>query len=182
METLVKCHQVQAVYVAYLIVHDLKLAEDVVQTSFLHAAEKISQFDETRPFKAWFLKSVIHAAIKAAKQQERLISLDEDNDDETSTVIHWLSDPDQDPEEIVETEETRQLIWEALQRIPAEQRAVIIMRYFLEMDEQEMIRKLNRPATTIRWWLRTARKQLKEFILPSWKIEHPELKKDEKEE
>lgn len=100
METLVKCYQVQAVYAAYLIVHDLKLAEDVVQTSFLHAAEKISQFDETRPFKAWFLKSVIHASIKAAKRQERFISLDDDNDDETSTAVHWLSDPNQDPDDV----------------------------------------------------------------------------------
>lgn len=171
LEALVSQHQVQAVTAAYLIVQDLKLAEDIVQTAFLHAAEKINQFDETRPFRPWFLKSVIHAAIKADKQQRRLISIDEDNFDETAEMIRWLSDPDQDPQKIVETEEIRQMVRNALLHMTTEQRAVIIMRYFLDMSEKEMIQSLNRPSTTVRWRLRAARKKLKALLLPLWAAE-----------
>ncbi len=45
LETLVSCYQVQAVLAAYLILYDRSLAEDVVQTAFVKAAQRIHQFD-----------------------------------------------------------------------------------------------------------------------------------------
>ena len=50
MEFLVSCYQVQAVSAAYLIVRDFNTAEDIVQNSFLQAAQKIGQFDEGKAF------------------------------------------------------------------------------------------------------------------------------------
>jgi len=68
MEALVKHHQVRAVSAAYLIVRDPFLAEDIVQEAFLRAAERIDQFDESRPFGPWFLRSVINASITACSR------------------------------------------------------------------------------------------------------------------
>ena len=174
METLVERYQVRAVYTAYLIVRDLKLAEDIVQSAFLRAAQKISQFDEHRSFDSWFLRIVINAAIKSAKQQKRFVSLDGCQDEEVSPLMDWLCDPDQGTDQIVETGETRQMVWKALAQLSVEQRAVIVMRHFLEMDEVEMTLKLNRPLTTIRWWLRTARNQLRVILRPFWQASHPD--------
>lgn len=174
METLVKCYQVQAVYAAYLIVRDLKQAEDIVQGSFLRAAQKIHQFDERRPFGAWFLRSVVNAAIKAAKHQKRFVSLDRDTDEDAYPLMEWILDPKPGPDQITETEETRRLVWNALEQLSAEQRAAIIMRHFLEMNETEMTYELHRPVTTIRWWLRTARNRLRDTLRPFWQTDHPE--------
>lgn len=176
METLVERYQMQAVSAAYLILRDMKTAEDVVQTAFLRAAEKIDQFDENRPFKAWFLRSVINASIKAAKRQQRLTPLDEDNS--ATAMVNWLLDPDPGPEEIVETEEARRIVWGALEQLSPQQRAVIVMRHFLEMDETEMTSQLDRPGTTVRWWLRSARKKLKELLFPFWEDKHAGLDKE----
>lgn len=178
IETLVKSYQVQAVYAAYLILRDMKMAEDVVQTAFLRAAEKIDQFDENRPFRAWFLRSVINAAIKAAERQKRLTPLDDDNN---SAMVSWLLDPNPGPEEIVETEETRRIVWKALAQLTVQQRAAIVMRHFLEMDEIEMIRQFDRPSTTVRWWLRSARKRLKELLFPFWVDKQAGLEEERKE-
>ena len=114
MEALVKRHQVRAVSAAFLIVRDLKLAEDIVQDAFLRVAEKIDQFDESRPFGPWFLRSVINAATKAVGRQKRFVPLDGTQDEETSKVAHWLMDPDPSPELMIETQETRQMVWKAL--------------------------------------------------------------------
>jgi RNA polymerase sigma-70 factor (ECF subfamily) len=176
LETLVEHYQVQAVSTAYLILRDMKMAEDVVQTAFLRAAEKIDQFDENRLFKAWFLRSVINASIKAAKRQQRLTPLDEDNS--TSAMVNWLLDPNPSPEEIVETEDTRRMVWNALEQLSAQQRAVVVMRHFLEMNETEMTRQLNRPGTTVRWWLRSARKRLKELLFPFWEDKHAGMEEE----
>lgn len=176
LEVLVKNYQVQAVWSAYLIVRDLKLAEDIVQDAFLRAVEKIGQFDESRTFGPWFLRSVINASIKAARQQKRMVSLNSNHTEEISSIATWLLDPKPGPEEITETEETRRLVWSALEQLKPEQRAAIIMHHFFEMNEAEITHELNRPITTVHWWLRTARNCLKEILQPFWQPGSQELR------
>lgn len=174
LEALVKRYQVRSVSAAFLIVRDLKLAEDIVQGAFLHVAEKIDQFDESKPFEPWFLRSVINASIKALRRQSRFVPLDE-IDEETSDIAEWLMDPDPRPELLIETQETRQMVWNALGQLTPEQRAVIIMRHFLDMSEAEMTEELDRPLTTIRWRLKTARNQLRKLLQLFWKSEYREV-------
>lgn len=181
MEVLVKRYQAQAIYTAYLIARDMKLAEDIVQDAYLRAAEKIAQFDESRSFGPWFLRSVVHASIKAAERQKRLVPLDGNGDEEISSVTRWLLDPKPGPDEIAETRETRQIVWKALGQLTPEQRAVIILRHFLEMNEKEITRQLGRPLTTIHWWLRAARNRLREILHPFWQVDGSEWD-DEKQE
>ena len=40
------------------------------------------------------------------------------------------------------------------------------MRYFLEVSESEMAGELQRPKSTIKYWLRTARKRLRQLLIP----------------
>ena len=173
LEILVGRYQVKAVYAAFLIVRDLKQAEDIVQSAFLQAAQKIHQFDASRPFGAWFLRSVVNAAIKADKQQRRFIPLDHHEDEDNDPLIDWLLDPKPGPDQVIENEETRQMVWKAMEQLSAEQRAAIIMRHFLEMNEAEMTSELGRPLTTVRWWLRTARNRLRVLLQSLWQIDNP---------
>jgi RNA polymerase sigma-70 factor (ECF subfamily) len=73
LEALVIRYQVRAVHAAYMIVFDRGLAEDVVQTAFVKVAERIRQFDESRPFAPWFFRIVVNDALKLAQKQKRLI-------------------------------------------------------------------------------------------------------------
>jgi len=174
LETLVNLYQVKAVYAAYLIVQDLKLAEDIVQDSFLKAAAKINQFDTQRPFGAWFFRIVINTSIKTIERQKRFIPLTTEEYENIQPVIKWMLDPDPRPDQVVETEEMRQMVWKALMTLPPEQRAAIIMRHFLEMNVTEITQELNRPLTTIRWWLRDAKLRLREYLRSYWKSDNPE--------
>ena len=79
-------------------------------------------------------------------------------------MINWLMDKTPRPEELAEANDLRQVVWDALQQFAPEQRAVIVQRHFLEMSEAEMVEKLQRPASTIKWWLHTARKSLKVLL------------------
>lgn len=166
LESLVNRYQVQAVHAAYLIVYDRTLAEDVVHTAFLKAAERIHQFDEERPFAPWFFRIVANDALKAAKKQKRAISLEEQADEPTAQLARWLVDPGSHPEQLLEEKETRQMILHAIQSLPPEQRRVVVMRYFLEMSEAELSTKMDRPLSTIKWWLRDARKRLYNLMRP----------------
>lgn len=160
LEFLVQQYQARAVHTAYLIIGDSALAEDVVQTAFLRAAQRIGQFDALRPFQPWFLRSVVNDAIKAAVRQKRAVSLEQ----VPEGVMDWLMDTAPQPEELVQAGELRQVVWDALQQLTPEQRAVIVQRHFLGMSEAEMAGRLRRPASTIKWWLHSARERLRTLL------------------
>jgi RNA polymerase sigma-70 factor, ECF subfamily len=160
LEFLVRQYQVKAVHTAYLIIGDPVAAEDIVQTVFLRLALRIDQFDVQRAFLPWFLRAVVNDSVKEAKRQKRAISLDES----AEPVLNWLLDSAPKPEELAEASDIRETVWNALRQLPPEQRAVIIQRHFLQMSEAEMVEHLNRPASTIKWWLHTARESLKSIL------------------
>jgi RNA polymerase sigma-70 factor (ECF subfamily) len=160
LEALVGLFQLQALRAASLITGDCPLAEDIVQNAFLRAAERIGQFDAERRFGPWFLQIVVNDAIKAAQFQKRRVSLDDEEHGETI----GLADPAPLPEKLVETKETRQVVWRALGKLPPDQRAAIVMRYYLGMSEDEMTDELDRPAGTVKWRLHDARRRLEDLL------------------
>lgn len=164
LETLVKRYQVRALHAAYLVVYDRAVAEDVVQTAFVKVAERIHQFDEERPFAPWFFRIVLNDAIKVAKKRDRIISLENEAEEDSHRLAAWLMDPTPSPGQLVEEKELRQQILDAIQSLEPEQRAVIVMRYYLDWSEADMSRKMDRPLSTIKWWLREARKRLRSLM------------------
>jgi len=167
LEMLVNRYQVQAVRAAYAIVFDRALAEDIAQSAFVKVAERVHQFDEARAFAPWFFRIVIHDAIKTAKKRKRTVSLDEQLDEPSAQLANWLIDPTLKPESWMEQKETRAVILKAMQSLTPDQRAMIVMRYFLEMSEADMVAKMDRPLSTIKWWLRDAREHLRKLIISS---------------
>ncbi|HBO34056.1 MAG TPA: RNA polymerase subunit sigma-24 [Anaerolineaceae bacterium] len=162
LEALIQAYQLQAVRAAALITGDRDLSEDIVQNAFIRAADRIAQYDPQRPFGPWFFRSVVNDAVKAANRQKRFVSLDTDNGEET----YDLFDPAPLPEEIIEAKETQQAVWQALQKLPANQRAAIVLRYYLGMHEDEMIEELHSPAGSVKWWLHAARQRLQKLLSP----------------
>jgi RNA polymerase sigma-70 factor (ECF subfamily) len=161
LELLVRSYQVQAVRAAYLIVRDRHLAEDLVQAAFVRAYERIHQFDSSRPFGPWFLRSVVNDAIKAAGRRERLVPLETMADDREDRFGVLPADPGLGPEDLVEQAESRETVWAALGALSPAQRAVIVQRYFLDLSEAEMAEELDCPTGTVKWRLHAARARLR---------------------
>ena len=161
---LVRQHYERAVYVSYLIVQDPDQAEDIVQSAFIHAGEKIGQLTSDQ-FGPWFLRMVVNASIKVSQKQQRQVSLDARDETET-WLVEWLVDRRPLPEEMIETAELRQDVWQALARLTADQRAVVVMMYYLEMSEAEITQAQHAPLTTIKWRLHAAREKLRSLLRP----------------
>jgi RNA polymerase sigma-70 factor (ECF subfamily) len=164
LDTLVNRYQTRAVHAAYLVVYDRALAEDIAQSAFVKMVERIHQFDEERPFAPWFFRIVLNDSIKAARRRRQFVSLDQTEDDVVRKLAVWLTDPAPSPWQRMEQKETQQLVLRAIQSLSPEQRAVVVMRYFLEMSEADMSTEMNRPLSTIKWWLREARKRLRQRL------------------
>jgi RNA polymerase sigma-70 factor (ECF subfamily) len=164
LETLVGRYQVQAVHSALFIVRDRSLAEDAAQSAFVRIAERIQQFDDERPFGPWFFRIVVNEALKAVQHQKLFVPLDEETDEHAVSLARWLVDPRPQPESLLVIKESTQVVRTALKRLTPEQRAVVVMHYYLEMSETEMSARLERPTSTIKWWLRAARQRLRHLL------------------
>ena len=161
LEVLVRLYQLEAVRAAQLIVRDRPLAEDIVQSAFLRAYQRIDQFDAGRPFVPWFMRSVVNDAVKAAQRARRSVSLAgsvQMHDDAPFT--------DTDPQSLVEQLEDARSVRDALDRLSAEQRAAVVLRYYLELSEQEVADRMAVPLGTIKWRLHAARARLRRLLQP----------------
>jgi RNA polymerase sigma-70 factor (ECF subfamily) len=166
LEFLVNHYYFKAVHSAYLIEQDRTLAEDVVQNIFLDLPKKIKRFNADSAFEPWFFTCVINAAKNIAYKHSRFIPIDGNlGDIESSTNILFQS-VDLLPEDQIISVENRQMVWSALSQLNPQQRAVIVMRYYLQMDEDEMVIELDSPRSSIKWWLHKAKDLLRVKLYP----------------
>jgi RNA polymerase sigma-70 factor (ECF subfamily) len=159
LEVLVSLYQVRAVRTAYLITRDAALAEDVAQEAFLQAYHSIRHFDQARPFGPWFMRSVVHASLKAAQRNSR-----QANPDPQGQTLEELFADGAPVEDQIETLEFQRQVWAALQDLTPRQRAVVVQRYFLDMSEKEMAAGLEAAPGTIKWLLHVARERLRSLL------------------
>lgn len=166
LEALVKQYQDEALKTAFLMVRDQAIAEDIVQSTFLRIYHGIDRFDETRPFRPYLLRSIANAAIYHTRQTRRVVSLE---DDTTGYAFEdMLSNAGPYPEAEAEQAELREAIWAAMETLPVEQRAAVVLKYFGGLSEREVATELEIPAGTVKWRLHAARKQLNVLLRQFW--------------
>jgi RNA polymerase sigma-70 factor (ECF subfamily) len=165
LDALMRIYQVRAVRAAYVVTHDLALAEDIVQSAFIRAYERIEQFDESRPFGPWFLRGVVNSAATAAGQRRRFVPLTPARDAEDAVAAHADANAvvgaEPDPETLILQAETHAELWQALDQLPPAQRAAAVLRLYLELPEAEAAARLGVPTGTVKSRLNAARTRLR---------------------
>lgn len=161
LEILVTRHQRKAIQTAYLITHDEQLAEDVVQDTFIRIYRRIATFDESRPFRPYLMRSVVNAALNAGEKTERWVQYGNGADLEsvTNLLLQVAS-----AEETADRARLKQEVAAALEHLPPRQRAAIVQRYYLGMNEKEMAETHSVAAGTIKWLLSNAREHLRSLL------------------
>lgn len=169
LEPLVQQYYLQAMRAAFLVCGDYTLAEDIVQAAFLRSYERISQFDASRPFGPWFLRSVVNDARKESIKRERLMSMEEMSFEGGA----YLAGAEAALDDLMEARETSKAIEDALGKLTPGQRTAIVLRYYLGLSESEMSASLGRAPGTVKWRLHVARDSLRR-LLPSWIRDSPD--------
>jgi RNA polymerase sigma-70 factor (ECF subfamily) len=162
---LVQAYQQQALRTGWLVTQDSVLAEDVVQAAFVQAYNCIGQFDVTRPFLPWFLRIVVNLALQSVYKQAKTLSLDTSPDIDGETAFaELLADHRPDPESEVEQRELERTVQQLLEQLSPDQRAVIVLRYYVDLTETQMAEVLRLPTGTVKSRLHAARRQLRRLI------------------
>lgn len=164
LQILVETYQIDSIQAACFITGDRAMAEDIVQTAFLRAFDKIRGFDETRPFRPWFLRIVVNDSLKASSQQSHNVALIDDVDENYAFVLQQLNENTREPEDSIEKEELVTEMRQAIAQLSPSQRAAIVMHYFLNLNTVDYASQLNCAPSTLRWHLSVARKRLRNVL------------------
>jgi RNA polymerase sigma-70 factor (ECF subfamily) len=147
MAQLYSAHWRRAYRAAYLVVHDAAAAEDIAQDAFLAAVDALDRFDRRRPFSPWLHRIVVNRALDWARRE---------------ALRHTVDRPESVFEPLPPPEGIGGELMAALQELPAEQRAVIVLRHLLEYTPGEIARMLNLPRGTVNSRLRRGLDRLRD--------------------
>jgi RNA polymerase sigma-70 factor (ECF subfamily) len=121
---------------ARLILRDRELARDVVQDTLLRAWRDLPGLRDPARFDAWLNRLITHAAIDEARRRRRRVI-----EVELIAIDAPIADPTlrfADRDEIAR----------AFGRLQAEQRAVIVLHYYLDLPIQDAAASLGIPVGT----------------------------------
>ena len=156
---LVERYQTRSLRAAYLVTHDLAMAEDVVSAAFLRVFERADRYNPTQ-FGPWFYRIVVNDAIKAVQRRDRTTTMDHLEDARRPGAST-------DPEDAVTLNEERRAVRDALTQLTPSQRGAVVMRYFLDLSESEMVERTGRTRGTVKRHLHDARARLRRLLRPS---------------
>lgn len=131
------------------------LAEEVFQATFQRVHEKCGMFSEGRRVRPWLYSIATHQAIDALRRESRhqSVSLNEthglDSHDPT-TLIALLESHVPTPLQQIEQRERAAWARRAVDRLPHELRAVILLIYFQGFKYQEAAEALEIPLGTVK--------------------------------
>ncbi|MEX2599320.1 MAG: RNA polymerase sigma factor [Dehalococcoidia bacterium] len=164
LDSLMLAHQVEAIRTAFLVIHDRTLAEDIVQDAFLRVYERIRQFDGTRPFRPWLMRIVVNDAVKVATRRRRDLSLDYRPAPDGDPLADLLEDGRPGPADVAEQEELNRMVASALERLTPQQRAVVVLRYYLGLTDAEAAQDLRVARGTVKRRLHEAKNRLRVLL------------------
>lgn len=138
-------------------------AEDVVQEVFWRVWRYRHSFDNGQRFAAWLYGIARHAALTdAGRPSRRELSLDQLPAEERETA--WMNGTAGSGEHLVEEVALREQVRGALQELPAEQRACLILREYEHRSYGEIAAVLGCTAENARVMAFRARKALKALL------------------
>lgn len=145
-------------------------AEDVTQQTFLSVLENLEGFRGEASFSTWVLRIASHAALKIIRKRKGLntVSLDEATEasDDFNSIPHpeFIADWRQSPEHLVEQNEVRRLLDEALARLDEKHRLVFLLRDVEGLSVRETAEALDLSEGNVKVRLLRARLQLREDL------------------
>lgn len=144
----------------FSIVRDTGVAEDLVQETFLRVWNRASGFDPERgALGPWLLavarnRAIDHIRSARARMDRNLFELDE----------HGMASLFVDMEREVLSADAARRIKAAMSKLNENQQKVIQLAYYEGLSQTEMAERLGQPLGTVKTWVRSALKHLKDEL------------------
>ena len=152
---LVLRHQRMIHALTYRMTGSLVDSADLAQEAFIRAFQRLDDFRGEAKFSSWLYQIAMHTCLNWKKRHarhEQLIATGRIPNGRTSGTDDQAAD-----------EQTRQ-VQAALLKLPAKQRAAIVLTVYEDMNHAEAARVLGCSETTVSWRVFAARHKLKRLL------------------
>ena len=141
-------HAPRAARLAYLLVGDRHLAEEIVQDAFVKVATRFWTLRNPAAFDAYLRKTVLNLARGHGRRRRQEIAYLERQPEAGATNLPDLAERDE--------------LLQALSRLPYRQRAALLLRYYDDLSEQQTADLLGCPVGTVKSLVSRGLKTLRE--------------------
>lgn len=154
---LVRLHQRMVHSLTYRMTGSLNDAEDLAQEAFVRAWQHLDSFAGEAKFSTWLCRIAMNACLNWRQREGR------------RQEVHqtWANDALADgPDHNASTAnaELNQRVQAALNRLPAKQRAALVLTIYQELNHAEAARALGCTEATVSWRVFAARSKLKRWL------------------
>lgn len=162
-EELVNRYQKPVFRVAYRMVGQKEEAEDLVQEVFIHLYQKIGRFDPTKKFKPWLYRVAVNTCISRLRRKQKVVFLS--FDDALAGNLETNAIRDTSPDKNIEMQDLQREVHQAVLEMPENYRAMIILRYQLDLTNPEIAEVLGITKENVEVRMHRAHKNLRRILL-----------------
>ena len=133
-------------------VRDVELAADLTQDTFVRAWESLPRLRKVGAFRGWLYRIAANLVRDEVKSGRARLEVTESAlaATESRAVPEAAARTADGPEDAVVSEEMREEVWRALETLPPEQRAVVVMHHMEGMGTAEIAEAMRvRPGTVM---------------------------------
>ena len=156
-EMLIRAHQRMIHSLTYRMTGSLEDAEDLAQEAFIRAYRQLDSYQGTAKFSSWLYRIAVNACLNWRQRENR------------RGQIHasWAESNDAlqpEPASPGGEDATTQEVQAALMKLPAKQRAAIVLTVYDGHNHAEAAKILGCSETTVSWRVFAARRKLKRWL------------------
>jgi RNA polymerase sigma-70 factor (ECF subfamily) len=132
---------------AFRLVRQAHMAEEIVQEAFLAVWRHPERYDRTRgSVRSWLLGTVHHRAVDAVRREQS----QRRRADQAAALREVVDDPAEEVVVLVDRPEEQRVVREAIGELPAEQADVIRMMYFDGLTQTQIAERTGLPLGTVK--------------------------------
>ena len=160
---LVLKYQDRLVFSVYKFLKDYELAQDIAQEAFIKAYKSIDKFRGDSQFYTWIYRIAINTAKNVLSTKARASEV-YDNDT-TDQLLSESAITSENPENILQADQLRSTINNALQSLPEDIRVTLSLREYDGLSYEEIAGVLKCPIGTVRSRIHKGREMLDKTFL-----------------
>jgi RNA polymerase sigma-70 factor (ECF subfamily) len=161
-ETLIRNHQTVIHALTYRMTGSPADAEDLAQETFIRAYEQIGSYRRNAKFSTWLYSIAVHACLNWRRNEARRFRA------QANCVGEMTGQQTEAGIAPVESE-MAQAAQAALMKLPAKQRAAMVLTIYDGLNHAEAAKVLSCPETTVSWRVFTAKRKLKRWLTAAGK-------------
>ncbi|MGO8788177.1 MAG: RNA polymerase sigma factor [Terriglobia bacterium] len=165
-EILLRRYRVPLVGYFCRMVRDRGLAEDLAQEVFLRVYKSRERYQPEARFTTWLYRIATNLAFNAIRDRKDEVSDTPSNDSDGSPVLERFVDPQPTVEQRLMQNDRERLIRQAVEALPENQRAAVILHKYQEVDYRQIAKILSVSESAVKSLLFRAYEALRVRLEP----------------